>query len=195
MLEEFARDLLFRRNDEGDRRVWVDRGIDGRLDDFQVCRPCHDALIEDDPLGQHWHDEEKLCLDCRTEFAARALAVELFGLPRPFNGMLEGRVLTNDELYADPKPAVSGALDYFLPEPADGFMPDPMNAFLPCQGDVFSPELGDRFLPGLGDAFSPGPGDGFQPGPGDPFLPDPGDYFLSGMEDYLLQEQPEQDLL
>ncbi|MCC6694863.1 MAG: hypothetical protein IT365_04440 [Candidatus Hydrogenedentes bacterium] len=196
MLEEFARDLLFRKNDEGDRRVWVDRGIDGRLDDFQVCRPCRDALIEDDPLGQHWHDEKRLCLDCRTEFDARALAVDLFGLRRPFNGMLlEDRVLTNDELYANPRLSAPGAFDYFLPEPGDGFMPDPIAAFQPNQGDGFLLDPGDSLRPGHGVAFTHGPSDGFPPDRGDSFLPNPGHYFLPGMEAYFLPDQPEWDML
>lgn len=44
--------MLFRENSEEDRRVWVDRGIDGRVDDFQICRPCGDALGGDDPDGR-----------------------------------------------------------------------------------------------------------------------------------------------
>ena len=108
--------MLFRKNFEEDQRVWVDRGIDGRVDDFTICQPCGDALVADDPSGQRWHDGTEMCSTCRADLAAHALAADLFGLPRPFNGMLEDRLLTNDELDAPPPFPVPGAFDYFLRE-------------------------------------------------------------------------------
>jgi hypothetical protein len=108
--------MLFRENFEEDRRVWVDRGIDGRVDDFQICRPCGDTLGADDPNGRRWHDGSELCSTCRADFAAHALATDLFGLPRPFNGDIEGRYITNGELDAPPPFSVPGAFDYFLME-------------------------------------------------------------------------------
>jgi len=154
--------MLFRRNNGSDRHVWVDRGIDGRVDDFQVCEPCDDALAKYDPYGQRWHDMEKLCPNCRTGFTAHALAVDLFGLPRPFNGMLEDRLLTNDELEAGPRPPVPGAFNYFVP-----------GVFVRTQSGQEDP-----FEPAPFDAFRPGPYDGSQLSPSDYFLPDPYDHLL-----------------
>ena len=107
--------MLFRSNNGEENHVWVDRGIDGRVDDFRICEPCSGALLYDDPEGMRWHEGSELCPDCRADFMAQALAADLFGLPRPFNGMLEDRVLTNDELEEEPPGPVPGALDYFLP--------------------------------------------------------------------------------
>ncbi len=212
MWERTERDPLFRKSEEGEQRVWVDRGIDGRVDDFLVCQPCNDALVNDDPQGERWHALSDLCPDCRGGFQAHALAVDLFALPRPLNGMLEERVLTNDESAQDPRRATPEAFGYFLSETSDRFLseagdefqpglgdnfqPEPGDRFLPGPGDGFQPGLGDGFMPGLGDGFQPGmsdrflpdPGDRFLAGSGDPFLPSAGDDFLPGMEDYFLPE-------
>lgn len=106
--------MLFRQNRHDDRGIWIDRGIDGRVEEFQVCPPCNDALLSNDPRGKRWHPPEELCLQCKTDLQVHALLVDLFGLPRPFNTMLEDRVLTNDELEEEPHAPQSGAFDYFL---------------------------------------------------------------------------------
>lgn len=199
--------MLFRENREDERRVWVDRGIDSRLDDFTICDPCNETLRASDPEGLRWHDGEELCPKCLADFEARRLAVDLFGLPRPLNGMLEDRVLTNDEAAADPAPPVLGALEYFRhrggqpsvaasgepSEPGDGdalapgpngpFPPDPNDGFQPGPYDAFRPGPYDGFLPGPYDGFGPGPYDGFLPGPYDGFRPGPYDGFLPGPYD------------
>ena len=131
--------MQFWKDMERESGIWVDRGIDSRLDNFTICDPCGDALRSNDTRGQRWHEGEELCPTCRTDFEARALAIDLLGLPRPFNGMLEERVLTNDELAADPVCPVPGALDYFLaskrgrllPGAGDPLLPDPEDYFLP----------------------------------------------------------------
>lgn len=178
MWERTDRDPSFRKSEEGEQRVWVDRGIDGRLDDFLVCQPCNDALVNDDPRSERWHPLEDLCPDCRSGFQAHALAVDLFGLPRPLNGVLENRVLTNDESAEGLRRVFPEAFGYFLSESSD--------RLLPGAGDEFQPRLSDRYSPEPGDRFLPGPGDGFQPGLGDRFLADQGDYFLPPMDDYLI---------
>ena len=109
--------MLFRRDNEHEREIWVDRGIDSRVDNSVLCEPCDGLLRAMAPRGEHWHDMESgLCPECRADFQAHALAVDLFGLPRPFNGDIEGRYITNDELDAPPPFSVPGAFDYFLPE-------------------------------------------------------------------------------
>jgi hypothetical protein len=108
--------MLFRKSFEGEQRVWVDRGVDGRVDDFAICRPCDESFHNSDPYARRWHDMAELCPTCRADFAAHALTVDMLGLPRPFNGMLEDRVLTNDELDAEPPSFMPGAFDYFLLE-------------------------------------------------------------------------------
>jgi hypothetical protein len=108
--------MLFRKNEELERGVWVDRGVDGRVDGFQVCAPCNEAFLANDTYGPRWHDGTELCPDCRSGFEAHAMAVDLFGLPRPFNGMLEDRLITNDEMESDIRRPDPAAFDYFLSE-------------------------------------------------------------------------------
>jgi hypothetical protein len=109
--------MLFRRDNERERGVWVDRGIDGRVDNFSLCDPCNDLLHEMDPRGDKWLDAQSgLCPECRADFQAHALAVDLFGLLRPFNGEIEGRYITNDEFAEEPGLAIPEAFDYFLRE-------------------------------------------------------------------------------
>ncbi len=173
--------MFFRRDNEHEQRIWVDRELDSRVDSASICEPCDGLLRAIDPRGEDWHDmESRLCLECRVEFQARALAVDLLGLPRPFNGDIEGRYITNEEFAEDQRPGLREALSYFMPDRGDGFQPS--------QGDGFPSGPLDSFLPGRGDAFGPGPGDGFLPGPEDRLLPRPSDYFLPSMEDYLLPE-------
>ena len=107
--------MLFRRNNGEERGIWVDRCIDDRVDDFQVCEPCDEVLTARDPRGQRWHEAENgLCPDCKADFLARALAVDLFGLPRPFNGDVEGRYITNEVLDEEQRPGDPTAFDYFI---------------------------------------------------------------------------------
>lgn len=106
--------MLFRRNEGEAQRIWVDQGIDGRVDDSPICRPCDDALREDDPRSERWHDANALCMDCRQNIAGRALLGELGLVSRPFNGMLEDRVITNDEFNQEPH--AGGGLNYYFPE-------------------------------------------------------------------------------
>ena len=106
--------MRFRRNNGQERGIWVDRGIDDRVDGFELCDPCDELLDELDPRGERWHDVASgLCPDCRADFLAHALATDLFGLPRPFNGDLEGRYITNDELDEVPRPIDPAVLEYF----------------------------------------------------------------------------------
>jgi len=173
--------MLFRRDDGQERSIWVDRGIDGRVDNFKLCEPCNKRINETDPLGERWHSlESGVCPKCRVDFQAHAMAVDLFGLPRPFNGMLDDRVLTNDELEANQRSPIPGAFEYFLPDPGDYFQPG--------QNDRLLSEPGDRFQPDSGDFFLPGPGDAFRPGQGDDFLPDPGGYLLPDLEGRFMSE-------
>lgn len=106
--------MLFRNNEHHDRGIWVDRGIDNRVDAFQVCAPCHEELMKSDPLAEQWHEMHELCPDCRNDFTAHAIAVELLGLPRPFNGMLEDRVLTNDDFNEEPMRPILGLYTHDL---------------------------------------------------------------------------------
>ena len=110
--------MLFRRDNEHERSIWVDRDLDSRVDGgFRICEPCDGLLRAIDPTGEDWHDmESRLCPECRMDFQAHALAVDLFGLPRPFNGDIEGRYITNEEFAEDPRPGIPEAFDYFLRE-------------------------------------------------------------------------------
>ena len=108
--------MLFRKNQKDEQHVWVDRGIDDHVDNFNVCAPCNDALLTGDPHGERWHEGAELCASCRAGFQAHAMMVDLFGLPRPFNGMLEDRLLINDEWEADVRHPDPLAFDYFVPE-------------------------------------------------------------------------------
>jgi len=109
--------MLFRRDNEHEQSIWVDRDLDARLDQAHLCKPCDELLREIDPRGENWHDMQSgLCPECRVDFQAHALAVDLFGLPRPFNGDIEGRYITNEEFAEDPRPGMPDAFDYFLRE-------------------------------------------------------------------------------
>ena len=162
--------MRFRRNEEGLQRIWVDRGIDGRVDDFSICGPCTEKLLTDGSQGMRWHDGNELCPSCHADFQAHALAVDLMGLPRPFNGMLEDRVLTNAELEAALPPPVPGALDYFLPTRG--------NKCLPSQGDAFGPRSYDGYAPGPDEAFQSEATSPFQATFDGAFQPDPDDYLM-----------------
>ena len=111
--------MLFRRDNRHDqeRGIWVDRGIDSRLDSFEPCEPCTEDLNARDPRGERWHEaESEMCPSCRAELLAHAWAVELFGLPRPFNGDLEGRVITNEEFEEERRQIDPSVFDYFVRE-------------------------------------------------------------------------------
>ena len=174
--------MRFQLNKEEIQHVWMDREVDGRVDDFGICGPCTQNLLEDDFDGRHWHDASELCGDCRTDFMAHALASDLFAFRRPLNGMLEDRVLSNDELESEPQGPVPEALDYFLqdrnrrdhhmPGGAERFSPGYRDRFVPSPSDRFRSGDGDRSLPGPYDGFIPGHGDRFVPGAGDPFVPE-----------------------
>lgn len=174
--------MLFREDREEEQRVWIDRGIDGRLDNFVICEPCNEALRANDPEGQRWHNEKELCPDCLVDFEAHKLAVDLLGLPRPLNGMLEDRVLTNDEAAADPAPPVPGALDYFVrreEEPS-----------VAASSEPFAPGDGDSLTLGPNGPFPPDPNEGLLPEPYGGIWPGPSEYLWPGMGDYLLPEYP-----
>ncbi len=180
--------MLFRKDMERENGVWVDRGIDGRVDAFSICGSCREDLHANDPEGQDWHEGQELCPSCRTDFQAHALAVDLLGLSRPFNGMLEDRVLTNDEVDAEPARAVPGAIEYFSPPeeslPKHG-AGDPR---LFGEGDALSPDSVGPLQVGMEDPFRLDPNYRPFPGLANPLLPQPNDYFLPGMEGYFLPE-------
>jgi len=109
--------MLFRRDNGREQAIWVDRGIDGRVDNSGLCNPCDGLLQEMDPLGEQWHDVASgLCPDCKADLLAHALAIDLFGLPRPLNGDIEGRYITNDELDEKQRPGNPLAFGYFVDE-------------------------------------------------------------------------------
>ncbi len=107
--------MYFRRDMDDQDRVWVDRGIDSRVDNFEPCDRCNESLREVDPFGREWHDiGDGLCPECRVDFQAHALAADLFGFPRPFNIENTDRTITNDELEARPSRGEPSALEYFV---------------------------------------------------------------------------------
>ena len=109
--------MLFKRNHGLERGIWVDRSIDDRVDGFELCNPCDDLLQERDPLGEQWHDVASgLCSDCKADFLAHALAVDLFGLSRPFNGDVEGRYITNDTLDEEQHLGSPSVFDFLVDE-------------------------------------------------------------------------------
>jgi len=108
------------------------QALDNRVDAFQVCAPCHEELMKSDPFGEQWHEMHELCPDCRHDFTAHAMVVELFGLPRPFNGMLEERVLTNDDFNEEPIRPIPGLYTHDLMNEGQSptlNMHDPLYAF------------------------------------------------------------------
>ena len=111
--------MLFTRDLEHERRIWVDRGTDCRLDNFEVCAVCDAVLKAQETEDSAWRELDDLCLECRTDFQAHALAVDLFGLPRPFNGDIQGRYITNAEAAEAAPPGFPASLAYFLPERDD----------------------------------------------------------------------------
>ena len=109
--------MLFRRDEEDHNRVWVDRGIDSKVDSFEPCGICDAILEAKEPRNQVWHDfDEEFCPGCRTGFAAEALEVDLSGAPRPFNGDLEGRVISNQEFEEERPPVDPSPAGYYGPE-------------------------------------------------------------------------------
>jgi hypothetical protein len=165
--------MFFRRDNEHQDRVWVDRMKDGRADGFQPCDPCNDSINAADPRGELWHGvESDFCPECKADFLAHALAIDLFGLPRPFNIDLEGRVISNAEFEQEQRGPIPGAFDYFLPDVSDRQLPDAADQHLP---EAINPPLPDEAYDRLlhtGDRPSPGYYDNFRPEPGDFFLPD-----------------------
>lgn len=102
------------RNPEDERGIFVDRGEDGRVDEFQICEIDAAILGIVDEKGGHWLDfEQRLCPSCRTDFLIEATITDLMGRSRPFNLMLEERVLTNDEFNADPPDPNAAFMKYF----------------------------------------------------------------------------------
>ena len=91
--------MLFRRDLEDERRIWVDRGIDGRVDNFgEICCACDALLRARETRTNAWSSmESELCLDCRTQFAVQAALTDFFDLPRPVNLDQPDRYITNDE--------------------------------------------------------------------------------------------------
>jgi len=105
--------MQFVRNHDEDRAVWVDRGIDGRVDGFQVCDPCNNRLIIQDAIREEWREMNNLCLDCRMDFASHSLASDISGIPRPINGMMQDSFKANMEMEAEPLIRSNIRLDYF----------------------------------------------------------------------------------
>lgn len=105
--------MLFRKNEEGDQRIWLDRGIDSRVDDLTICEPCDSALRAEDPKNQRWHDTEELCGECRGHLPWQIILTDLLNAPRPFNGMLEDRLIANDEFEVEPPQASPAYMPYF----------------------------------------------------------------------------------
>ena len=90
--------MLFCRDNENERRVWVDRGVDNRLDNVEICEVCDAIVAAKEVPGKEWHDADSgLCGDCRTEILVQTLANDIRGDSRPFNMMVKDRVITNDE--------------------------------------------------------------------------------------------------
>lgn len=141
--------MLFRQNKHGERDIWVDRGIDDHVDAFEICDPCHNALMKADPRGERWHEGEELCPKCLRDFDAHAVAVDLLGLPRPVNGMLEDRLLTNDEPWDSLPSQLPPRLGCLGAD--DGLDAGPYDLYLPGKGSALLPDPGDYLLPGIGD--------------------------------------------
>ncbi len=78
--------MRFYRDHENERHIWVDRGIDSRLDNAEICEVCDAISSVKDPRGDQWLEVEgALCRGCQTEIQAQALANDILGLPRPLN--------------------------------------------------------------------------------------------------------------
>ena len=91
--------MLFCRDNENERRAWVDRGVDNRLDNAGICEVCDAITTAKEIPGQEWRDVDTgLCGDCRTEILAQALANDIRSGSRPLNMMAKDRVITNDEM-------------------------------------------------------------------------------------------------
>ncbi|NUM53445.1 MAG: hypothetical protein HUU46_07365 [Candidatus Hydrogenedentes bacterium] len=116
------------RNPEDERGVFVDRGEDGKVDEFQICEIDAAILGIVDEKGGHWLDfEQHLCPSCQQDFLIDATISDLMGRSRPFNSMIEGRVLTNDEFDADPPGPNPAFMKYFN---LDADLRGPDRAFL-----------------------------------------------------------------
>ena len=120
--------MRMRRNFDHDRGAWVDRGADGRVDDFEMCEICDAMLDIHDEKGEHWHSFDELCGNCKVDFVLEATITDLMGRPRPFNGNIEDRVITNDEFTAEPPAPNRDFMKYFQEDPYYG--PPPKDDYL-----------------------------------------------------------------
>lgn len=105
--------MLFRRSHDNERFVWIDRGIDRRVDEFRICESCDDRLSIRDAIREDWHEVSDLCLECRSDFAWQSLASDMLGLSRPLNGMSKDGPLSNMEMESEEFTRKPPMADYF----------------------------------------------------------------------------------
>lgn len=90
--------MRFMRDRENERGIWVDRGIDYRLDHSEVCEICDAIAWAKEPEGSQWMEVKgTLCGSCQSEIGARALANDILGLSRPLNGSDPNLIIPNDD--------------------------------------------------------------------------------------------------
>ena len=80
---------------EGDGAIWIDRGVDDKVDRFEPCEVCAAVLQARRLEDQVWQELE-LCHPCNTRFGVQAALTDILGIQRPFNGMREAEVIDLD---------------------------------------------------------------------------------------------------
>ena len=108
--------MLYREDMERERSVWVDRGIDDRVDRFQPCEIC-DAILRAKALEDKVWQELHMCFECNVNFLAQAIVTDVFGGERPINLDREPETITSNKARENDGPRVNSL--YFLP---DGYM-------------------------------------------------------------------------
>jgi hypothetical protein len=70
--------MLYRENPMRPGAIWVDRGIDDKVEDFEPCEPCAEYLRPLTQLGDRWQDLT-LCDECFAELEVQSAIDEIKG--------------------------------------------------------------------------------------------------------------------
>jgi hypothetical protein len=87
--------MRFFEDRERDESIWIDRGVDDKVDRFEPCEVCA-AVLQAKQLEDRVWQELELCHPCNTRFGFQAVLSDILDIPRPFNGMLEAEVIDLD---------------------------------------------------------------------------------------------------
>jgi len=86
--------MIFRRDIEQEGQIWVDRGVDDKVDHFQPCEICDSVLNARDLQDRVWQQLE-LCRPCNSRLEIES-GIEGVKNERPYNLDPVPEVLSND---------------------------------------------------------------------------------------------------